>query len=113
MRMANIWSLILWMGKRPLAGFPEDDRLHWVDWKPVAGENAWVVIAAMQIYHKKYFDAVKGTYAQHPDSVELKLSRELARAAMMLQSDIGGIRMAPLGTYRTLKKEEKKDFTDK
>ena len=31
---------------------------------------------------------------------------------MMLQSDIGGIRMAPLGTNRTLNKEEKKYFTE-
>ena len=100
-------------GKKTLTGFPENDRLHWVDWKPVAGENAWVVIAAMQIYHKKYFDAALGEYAQHPDSIELKLARELARAAMMLQSDIGGIRMAPWGTYRNLKKEEKNDFNEK
>ncbi len=99
-------------GKRSLTGFPDNDRLHWVDWKPVAGENAWVVIAAMQLYHKKYFDEAQGTYARHPDSVELKLSKELARAAMMLQSDIGGIRMAPLGTYRSLKQEEKKDFNE-
>jgi len=99
-------------GKKSLTGFPGDDRLHWVDWKPVAGENAWVVIAAMQIYHKKYFDFDQGTYATHLDSVELKLSRELARAAMMLQSDSGGIRMAPLGTYRSLKKEETENFTE-
>jgi len=97
-------------GKKSLAGFPGDDRLHWVDWKPVAGENAWVVIAAMQIYHKKYADAAQG--AQHPDSVELKLSRELARAAMILQSECGGIRMAPLGTYRNLKGDENKNFTE-
>jgi len=99
-------------GKKSLAGFPGNDRLHWVDWKPVAGENAWVVIAAMQIYHKKYYDANKGIYLQHPDNVELRLSRELARAAMMLQSDIGGIRMAPLGTDRSLTTEEKKNFSE-
>ena len=99
-------------GKKSLAGFPDEDRLHWVDWKPVAGENAWVVMAAMQAYHKRYFDSDKGVYAQHPESVELKLSRELARAAMMLQSDIGGIRMAPLGTNRTLTNGEKKNFTE-
>ena len=99
-------------GKQSLAGFPDEDRLHWVDWKPVAGENAWVVIAAMQIYHKRYYDAVNKTYTQHPDSVELQLSCELARAAMMLQSDIGGIRMAPLGTNRSLTSEEKNNFTE-
>ncbi len=87
-------------GKKSLAGFPDSDRLHWVDWKPVAGENAWVVIAAMQLY------------ARHADSVELQLSKELARAAMMLQSESGGIRMAPLGTHRTLNKEENKNFSE-
>ena len=86
-------------GKKNLAGFPEYDRLHWIDWKPVAGENAWVVIAAMQLY------------SRHPESFELNLARELARAAMILQSDIGGIRMAPIGTNRTLKAEEKDYFT--
>jgi len=86
-------------GRKNLAGFPECDRLHWVDWKPVAGENAWVVIAAMQLYHKD------------PRSVELNLSRELARAAMLLQSGTGGIRMAPLGTNRTLNGDEAKYFT--
>lgn len=87
-------------GKKSLMGFPDEDRLHWVDWKPVAGENAWVVIAAMQLY------------SRHPDSVELQLARELARAAIMLQSDTGGVRMAPLGTNRTLNKEEKNYFTE-
>lgn len=88
-------------GNKYLKGFPDTDRLHWVDWKPVAGENAWVVIAAMQIDHQ----------APHPDSTELKLSKELARAAMILQSDIGGVRMAPLGTYRNLNPDERKNFS--
>jgi hypothetical protein len=43
--------------------------------------------------------------------VELKLARELARAAMILQSHSGGIRMAPLGTNRTLSADEQKYFT--
>jgi hypothetical protein len=77
-------------GAKSQAGFPGGDQLHWLDWKPVAGENAWVVIAAMQIY------------ARHPNSVELNLAKEIARAAMILQSEIGGIRMAPLGTYGNL-----------
>jgi hypothetical protein len=86
-------------GKESVHGFPEYDRLHWIDWKPVAGENAWVVIAAMQLYHKQ------------PDPVELDLSKELARAAMILQSRLGGIRMAPIGTNRNLTPDEEKYFT--
>ncbi len=99
-------------GKKTLAGFPEQERLHWVDWKPVAGENAWVVIAAMQMYHKKYYDEDTRAYVHQPDSVELKLSEELARAALILQSETGGIRMAPMGTHRTLTQEEHKDFDE-
>ncbi|MBF0511689.1 MAG: hypothetical protein HQL13_05090 [Candidatus Omnitrophica bacterium] len=98
-------------GKKSLRGFPDEDRLHWADWKPVAGENAWVVIAAMQIYHQKYYDKTKKVYAAHPESIELKLSRELARAAIILQSEIGGIRMAPLGAYRELNYQESHYFT--
>jgi hypothetical protein len=99
-------------GKTNLAGFPEQDRLHWLDWKPVAGENAWVVMAAMQMYHQKYFDPARGIYIHNIDSIELRLSEEIARAAMILQSEVGGIRMAPLNTYRNLSSEEKRYFTE-
>ncbi len=98
-------------GQKTFAGFPQEDRLHWVDWKPVAGENAWVAIAAMQLYHQKYFDKEKGVYVSNPQSVELKLAKEIARAAMILQADCGGIRMAPLGTFRNLDASEARDFT--
>ncbi|MBF0503817.1 MAG: hypothetical protein HQL14_01825 [Candidatus Omnitrophica bacterium] len=99
-------------GNTTLAGFPEQDRLHWVDWKPVAGENAWVVMAAMQLYHKKYCNSDRGGCLYKTDSIELRLAEELARAAIILQSDSGGIRMAPLGTYRSLEQQEKKYFTE-
>lgn len=99
-------------GKKFLSGYPNSDRLHWEDWKPVAGENAWVVIAALQIYHKKYYDETTGVDLPHPDSVELKLSREIARAAMILQSPIGGIRMSPEGAHRNLEDEELGDFSE-
>lgn len=79
--------------------FPNFSRIHWEDWKPIAGENAWVAMAALQLYHKKYFDPLSNTYDTASPSVELNLSEELARAAIILQSDCGGIRMAPLGTY--------------
>lgn len=99
-------------GKTEMPGFPEQNRLHWLDWKPVAGENAWVVMAAMQMYHMKNFNVSSGTYTIDQDSIELRLSEEIARAAMMLQSEIGGIRMSPMGAHRTLTREEKKYFTE-
>ena len=80
--------------------FPTWPTVHWEDWKPVAGENAWVVLAALHLYHKKYFDPSTQTYKTIESSIELQLAEELARAALLLQSEIGGIRMAPLGTYR-------------
>lgn len=81
--------------------------MHWEDWKPVAGENAWVAMAAMQLYHQKFnstgqevFEGRSNTSATHKESIELRLAEELARAALILQSETGGIRMAPIGTFR-------------
>ncbi|MEI8011844.1 MAG: hypothetical protein WCI27_05100 [Candidatus Omnitrophota bacterium] len=88
-------------GKERIPGTSDSaERLHWEDWKPVAGENAWIAMAAMQLYHKKYYDAGQDVYRAPDRSVELLLAEELARAAMVLQSEIGGIRMAPIGTFR-------------
>jgi len=98
-------------GAKSLAGFPEEDRLHWVDWKPVAGENAWVVIGAMQLYYKKFCNSQNAVCSRHADSVELRLSEELARVALILQSETGGVRMAPMGTSRTLEIQEQGSFT--
>lgn len=87
-------------GKRHVENFPTWPTVHWEDWKPVAGENAWIVMAALHLYHKKYFDPFRNRYIPNPQAVELKLAEEIARAALLLQSETGGIRMAPMGTYR-------------
>ncbi len=86
-------------GKTHFPGYPNWPTIHWEDWKPIAGENAWVVLAAMQLYHKKYFDPQTQSYSSDGKAVELLLAKELARVALLLQADNGGIRMAPLGTY--------------
>ena len=87
-------------GKTEFSGFPTWPAIHWEDWKPVAGENAWVVMAAMQIVHQKYYDAQTHAYVFPAEpSIELQLAEELARAALLLQDSNGGIRMAPQGTY--------------
>jgi len=93
-------------GKTSFEGFPTWPEIHWEDWKPVSGENAWVVMAAMRIYHIKYFDNFSQKYQLKSESIELQLSEEIARAALMLQSEIGGIRMAPIGTFRENDPEE-------
>ena len=86
-------------GKAEFEGFPAWPAIHWEDWKPVAGENAWIVMSALHLYHKKYFDSQGYAFGHNLDSVELSLAKELARAAMLLQAENGGIRMAPIGTY--------------
>ncbi|MBI1976001.1 MAG: hypothetical protein HYS56_00655 [Candidatus Omnitrophica bacterium] len=69
-------------------------QLDWSQWQPIAGENAWAgVIAPLQAYAKKYGDTL------NQDAVELKLAEEIARAAMFLQAENGGIRMGPQGIW--------------
>ncbi|MDP8266801.1 MAG: hypothetical protein P9M07_07665 [Candidatus Aceula meridiana] len=85
-------------GKTESDGFPNSARIHWEDWKPIAGENAWVVISALQLFHKKYYQG-DGTYQKSSKAIELSLAKEIARAGLFLQARNGGIRMAPLGTY--------------
>ncbi len=86
-------------GKIEFKGFPTWPTVHWEDWKPVAGENAWVVLAALHLFHKKYFNSTYQFYDHISDALELRLAEELARAAILLQAENGGIRMAPIGTY--------------
>ncbi|MBF0569622.1 MAG: hypothetical protein HQL18_02465 [Candidatus Omnitrophica bacterium] len=81
-------------GKQEFKGFPNSSYLHWEDWKPIAGENAWVVMAALHVLER---EAPQGKV--DTDSDVFRLAEELARAALVLQADNGGIRMAPLGTY--------------
>jgi len=87
-------------GKKIFAPFPNWPTVHWEDWKPIAGENAWVAMAALHVYHKKHYNQEHSYYENVPYSVDLQLAEELARAALYLQAETGGIRMAPLGTYR-------------
>jgi hypothetical protein len=87
-------------GKTEFKDFPTWPTVHWEDWKPIAGENAWVAMAALQLYHKKYVYPASGKYlSQGQAVVELQFAQELARAALLLQAENGGIRMAPIGTY--------------
>ncbi|MCK5580822.1 MAG: hypothetical protein KAJ18_06070 [Candidatus Omnitrophica bacterium] len=87
-------------GKTHFDGFPTWPTVHWEDWKPVAGENAWVVMAALHLYHQKYYDPYRKMYPATGQTVELLLAEEIARAALLLQAENGGIRMAPIGTFR-------------
>ena len=91
-------------GKTAYAGFPNNAMIHWEDWKPIAGENAWVVMAALHLFMSEP-QALAG------ESMEFKLAKELARSALFLQAENGGIRMAPIGTYYHLQ-DIPADLTD-
>jgi hypothetical protein len=71
----------------------------WQDWKPISGENAWAVIAAGHYLYKKYYDSAARVFTVPDTSSVLKLAKEIARCAMFLQADNGGIRMGPIGTF--------------
>ncbi len=86
-------------GKERFVGFPNWPTIHWEDWKPIAGENAWVVIAAMHLHKKRYLKKPDHNPDRSLDTVEMRLAKEIARAAQLLQAPNGGIRMAPIGTY--------------
>lgn len=93
-RRGFIFKIINAAGNYHLRDPLNHHALIWDQWLPVAGENAWAgVIAPLQIYYQKY-----GT-TLYPEAIELKLAEEIARAALLLQADNGGIRMAPKGSW--------------
>lgn len=65
----------------------------WPDWKPVAGDNAWVALTAGQVYYRQF-----GRNVQEND-VLIRLMRKQAGVAALMQSELGGIRFAPQGTF--------------
>jgi len=83
-------------GKDHFKGYPgpnyDHDLIIWPDWKPVTGENAWVILGALQVAKAKYGDNVP------EDSDELKLALSLIAPIKALTTEIGGILHAPEGT---------------
>ncbi|MBU1367389.1 MAG: PKD domain-containing protein, partial [Candidatus Omnitrophica bacterium] len=85
-------------GKAHLFGYPgpgyDPSLIVWCDWRPITGENMWGgIIGPLQVAYKKY-------KSQIPEgAIELRLAKEIARAGMLLQTEIGGIRFAPKGTW--------------
>ena len=58
------------------------------------------------LYHAKYYSTKTKDYNSAPkDSLELSLAQDLARAALLLQADNGGIRMSPVGTFHAKGKD--------
>lgn len=81
-------------GSQFLAGFPNDDRLHHEDWKPITGEQAWATfIGPLQMAHHRY----GGFIPAHAPEVKLALDSLVGIEAM--QSAIGAIYHAPWGAH--------------
>src|SRR5262249_25152470 len=78
--------------KTPLYSFPDPHiggTLHHVDWKPILGENAWVILGEVQIAYKKYKAGVPLT------SAEIKAVQSLIDVSEAMQSPIGAFYHAP------------------
>ncbi len=81
-------------GSQFLAGFPNDDRLHHEDWKPITGEQAWATfIGPLQMAHHRY----GGFIPAHAPEVKLALDSLVGIEAM--QSAVGAIYHSPWGTH--------------
>lgn len=74
----------------PLTG----QKVDWMDWKPVMGENAWAaLIGPLQVAYAKY----KGKVPL--DSAEVKLATSILPSLKAMQSPIGAVYHAPNGTF--------------
>ena len=72
-------------------------RVPWMDWKPVTGENAWAnLIGPVQTAHLR----LRSTGAPWSfDLPEIQLALRALTAFEAMQSDIGALYYAPAGTY--------------
>lgn len=81
-------------GTEFMPGFPNDDRVHHEDWKPITGEQAWATfIGPLQVAFNRY----GGFIPMHAPEVKLALDSLVGIEAM--QSAIGAIYHAPWGTH--------------
>jgi len=74
-------------------GYPEFDNIHWVDWLPILGENAWVIIGLLQTAY------AKGQSKADQDSKEVKLALSLFPAIKALRTKVGGVLFSPSGAW--------------
>ncbi len=82
------------LGQNEVPGFPNFNRVHHEDWKPIAGEQAWAaIIGPLQVAYEKYGGNIPA------DSPEMKLAMSVLPAMEAMQSPIGAIYHAPKGTY--------------
>ncbi len=82
------------LGRNEVAGFPNFNRVHHEDWKPVTGEQAWAaIIGPLQTAFRKYGGKIPA------DSPEMKLALSVLPALKAMQSPLGAFYHAPKGTY--------------
>ncbi|MBF0594594.1 MAG: hypothetical protein HQL22_06470, partial [Candidatus Omnitrophica bacterium] len=83
-------------GKTEMPGFIgpgyNPNLIVWQDWKPITGENAWIMMGALQQANAKYGKQIP------LDGDEVKLAKSIVPALRALTADIGAIFHAPEGT---------------
>jgi len=82
-------------GETTVVGYPNFNRLHHEDWKPITGEQAWAtILGPMQLAHLKYGDRIP------MDSAEMRLALSVLTAFEAMRSPIGALYHAPKGTHQ-------------
>lgn len=81
-------------GENEVKNFPNFDRLHHEDWKPITGEQAWAaIIGPLQMAYVRY----KGNIPVN--CREMKLAIDILPAVEAMRSPIGAIYHSPTGTH--------------
>ena len=100
--ISPVWELTDPMdGKKEFPKFPSapgfnPNQITWADWKPITGENAWVIIGALQTLYAKNGGRLSDI-GNLPK--EVRLSKDLLPAFMALRSPLGAVYHAPAGTH--------------
>ena len=82
------------LGKNEVHGFPNNDRVHHEDWKPITGEQAWAaIIGPLQVAYLKYGDEIP------MDCPEMNLALSSIEALGLMQGPLGALYHAPRGTF--------------
>ncbi len=82
------------LGHNEVPGYPNFNRVHHEDWKPITGEQAWAaIIGPLQVAYLKYNGNIPA------ESQELKLALSILPALEAMQSPLGALYHAPKGTF--------------
>jgi hypothetical protein len=80
--------------KDPLTG----EKMPWMDWKPVTGENAWLALLGPLLAYNLYVEKTAEPLNYYADEMQIAIKQLDVFLAM--QSPIGAVYYAPKGTYK-------------